>query len=95
MSSMKLPPELIQKYLVRRKQDSVDCDGAIVDQNSAVFERIGHQLKGNALTYGFPELGSIGEAMEIAAKDRNWRELELLTASFKQFLLDLPKAPEG
>jgi len=93
METMELPLELRERYLIRREKDVVDCDVALVEKNSAVLERVGHQLKGNAATYGYPELGAIGADMENAAKNNNWAEMELQTEKFKQFILSLPKLP--
>ena len=90
---MELPPELKERYLVRRNKDLIDCNTALIEKTPTILERIGHQLKGNAATYGYPELGLIGAAMETSAKNNNWDELALLTGKFEQFLLALPKHP--
>ena len=39
------------------------------------LERMGHQIKGNALSFGYPELETIGRDVEEFARERNKAEL--------------------
>lgn len=68
---MNLPPELRQNYIERRKKDLEALKQAILDKDFMVAQRVGHQLKGNGVTYGFPLLSEIGQEMEAFAKQGN------------------------
>lgn len=66
-----IPKEAIQKYIERRKTDIDNCREALKNGNLAVCETIGHQLKGNGLTFGFPEISTVGKSLEQAAKEHD------------------------
>lgn len=66
-----IPHEAVVKYMQRRKTDIENCRAALKSGNLSVLESVGHQLKGNGITFGFPEISSIGEALETAAKQHN------------------------
>jgi HPt (histidine-containing phosphotransfer) domain-containing protein len=35
-----------------------------------VIESIGHNLRGNGISFGFPDLSALGERLELAAKQK-------------------------
>jgi len=74
------------KYLERRKIDLEKCFFAISCGQFEEIESIGHKIKGNGTTFGFPELSELGSAMETAAKDKNQEIVLQLTKQFKQWL---------
>ncbi|MDO9183421.1 MAG: Hpt domain-containing protein [Bacteriovorax sp.] len=59
------------KYLSRRIDEIIEIKQSLVlkDFNSAVF--IGHKLKGNGVTFGFPIISQIGIELEEAGKTKN------------------------
>jgi HPt (histidine-containing phosphotransfer) domain-containing protein len=62
---MDLPPSMYVNYLARRKADHARLTAAMGSpQGIDDFKTVGHQIKGNASSFGFNELVSIGEAME-------------------------------
>jgi HPt (histidine-containing phosphotransfer) domain-containing protein len=62
--SMQLPPELYQNYHKRRKADLERLRKAAQDNDVEPFNTLGHQLKGNAPTYGYDDLAELGKQME-------------------------------
>lgn len=68
---LEIPHEAVVKYMERRKTDIEKCRVALESGELSVLETVGHQLKGNGITFGFPEISTIGEAMENAAKTHN------------------------
>ena len=61
---MQLPAEMYKHYVERRKKD-YDRLKLALDKNSVdEFKVVGHQIKGNASSFGFGELASIGLRME-------------------------------
>jgi HPt (histidine-containing phosphotransfer) domain-containing protein len=66
-----IPKELLRKYIERRQLDAQELDAAVEAGQLKEFRRIGHQLRGNAPTYGFPLLAELGQKMEDAADQNN------------------------
>lgn len=83
---MDIPPEARAKYLQRREKDLSDCQAALLSHDFEVFMRIGHQLKGNATTFGFDPLSEIGIRMEEAAKQKNLPEIQKAIMDFQSYL---------
>jgi HPt (histidine-containing phosphotransfer) domain-containing protein len=67
---MKIPDELRRKYTERRARDAEDLGASLEAGQFDVLARIGHQLKGNASTYGYEELAELGRKMEHAAEGK-------------------------
>lgn len=65
---MVVPVELKQRYLSRRIQDLVQLKEALTRDDFRPALRLGHQVKGNAVTFEFPHMASIGIELEHAAK---------------------------
>ncbi len=82
IDTMQVPVEARQKYLDRRKQDITACHEAVSKQDFGFLERIGHQIKGNAVTFGFDELTGVAVAMEQAAKAKDLTQLKELVEKF-------------
>ncbi len=75
---MKLPIELKKKYLDRRLED-IKLLRLTLDQGDFSHAlRVGHQVKGNAVTFEVPRLAPIGNEMETAAKRRDMEKLRIL-----------------
>lgn len=66
-----IPKEAIAKYLERRVTDIENCRTALQSGNLTVLETVGHQLKGNGSTFGFPEISTVGQSLEQAAKEHD------------------------
>lgn len=87
IETMQVPTEARQKYLERRKQDVVASKEAISKLDYNFLERLGHQIKGNAITFGFDELTSIAVDIEQAAKAKNIEQLKDLVEKFEATVL--------
>lgn len=61
---MQLPPEMYATYIQRRKEDFESLKTALQNADASLFKKIGHQLKGNASSFGFDELAELGKKME-------------------------------
>lgn len=83
IETMQVPVEARQKYLERRKQDVIASKEALSKLDYAFLERLGHQIKGNAITFGFDELTNIAVAIEQAAKAKNTAQLQDLVTQFE------------
>ncbi|MBC7419692.1 MAG: Hpt domain-containing protein [Bdellovibrio sp.] len=81
-----IPEEAIIKYVERRKQDLADCRAAISKLDFKVLERVGHQIKGNASTFGFDELSKIAIEMENQALKKDVEKLKTALSRFESYL---------
>ncbi len=86
MPGVDISIEMKAKYLERRKQDYTDCLNAFIKSDFETFLRIGHQLKGNAASFGFGDLGVIAADMEQAAKIRDLPQIKIIVDKFEEFL---------
>ncbi len=69
---VELPQELYKNYINRRAKDLVDLAEASRTKDVEVFKRVGHQIKGNAESFGFAELAPIAVEIEkITSEDFN------------------------
>lgn len=64
---MEVPPELKGRYLERRQNDLKVCWASFKKANFNILQKVGHQLKGSAETFGHGELSEIGAELETAA----------------------------
>lgn len=62
-----MPREIQEKYLQRRRQEFRDCLRFLEQKDFVALERIGHKLKGNAVTFGYSDLAEIGASLESTA----------------------------
>lgn len=67
--TLNLPKELYHNYHRRRKADLEKLKQAVMEKDADAFKNLGHQLKGNAPTYGYDELATIGKNMETVTTE--------------------------
>lgn len=63
-TSLQIPEEMRRQYIYRRRGDLAKLMDAASRSDAEPFHRIGHQLKGNAATYGYVDLEAIGIRLE-------------------------------
>lgn len=66
-NEISIPQEIREKYLMRRQKDIEVLKASVASRELEEFKRIGHQLKGNAASFGYGDLEKIAIAMEAAA----------------------------
>lgn len=69
MDADALPPEMYITYLERRKVELDKLLKAVDEGRCEDFAVVGHQLKGNAPSYGFDDLAEIAKKLEKVNKD--------------------------
>lgn len=65
---MHVPQELKIKYLDRRIMDIQLLRSSLSKGDFALALKLGHQVKGNAATFEFPQMAQLGCEIEMAAK---------------------------
>lgn len=83
---MEIPEDLLQRYVSRRSDDITNCLHFLEHKNFEQLEKLGHQFKGSALTFGFQELSSIGRELEVAAQEKDQARCLKAVVSFRSWL---------
>lgn len=83
---MELPIEIRTNYFKNRLQDYGECLEALELKTSEKISRVGHQMKGNAITFGFDGLADIGENLENAAFNKDWDKIKIYIEKFGAYL---------
>lgn len=69
-----IPEEARQRYMERRKKDIESLRSALSSKTFDEFKRIGHQLKGNAASFGYGELEKVAVQLEAAGVSEDLHE---------------------
>ena len=80
-----IPQEIRDRYIERRQSDIQLLRTAIRTQALEEFERIGHQLKGNASSFGYSDLEKVAIKMELAGENRDMAEASVQLALFEKW----------
>lgn len=81
-----LPQEMINTYIQRRATDLEILQKSLKENSVTEFNRIGHQLSGNARNFGFDALEPIAQKMEkLTAAELPVRGPDLIN-EFKMWL---------
>lgn len=87
---MNVSDKLRQRYLAHQRQNTELCLRAFVSDDFIFLEKIGHQLKGNAMTFGFQELSLIGAELEEASRARDPKKLKQTLDQLSRWLSQGP-----
>lgn len=81
--ALSIPDEMRQKYIERRGRDLTALKDALARNDFEYFFKVGHQLRGNAATFGYDALALLGEKLEEASNghDRAGAEACISTLS--------------
>ncbi len=74
------------RYLENRRGELADYQKWIQGAEYKNLERAGHRMKGNALSYGFPDLGLLGGELELAAKAEDGLKVREAVARIEVYL---------
>lgn len=81
-----IPEEARVKYIERRKKDIESLRSALAMNTYEEFKRIGHQLKGNAASFGYMDLEKVAIQLEVAGEKRDHHEASRQLQLFEQWL---------
>lgn len=84
--TFKLPEDVRLRYIERRKTDIQECLAALNKGDFSHLARVGHQLKGNASSYGYAALADIAIEMEKYALEQNTARLQDILEQFKRYV---------
>ena len=83
---MQVQVELKIKYLKRRIQDIEDLRSSLEMDDYSVAMKLGHQVKGNAVTFEFPQMAHIGLEIESAAKRKDKERVKILAEKMESVI---------
>ncbi len=87
---------LLPKFMAHRERDIAAVREAIIRLDFAAIATVGHNLRGNAASYGFPQMSVLGASLEAAANGRNLRRvdevLEELEACVQRIQVDMSES---
>lgn len=86
---MELSNEIMFRYRERRKRDLDECKAFLEHEKFNDIEKVGHQLKGNGATFGYPELSLLGKNLEVAARSHNHEALQKILKALSEWVDDL------
>jgi HPt (histidine-containing phosphotransfer) domain-containing protein len=58
---------LLPRFLEHRRRDAATIRTALECRDFETIGRLGHNMSGNGVSYGFPEISAIGECLEAEA----------------------------
>jgi HPt (histidine-containing phosphotransfer) domain-containing protein len=83
---MQIPLEVKRTYLRRRIGEIDALRGQLKFNDFAPVMRLGHQIKGNAPTFEFPQFASLGLELERAARCQDREEVLRLLSHMEGLL---------
>ena len=81
-----IPEEARQRYLERRKSDIESLKAALRSRSFEEFKRVGHQLKGNAASFGYNDLEKIAIQLELCGEREDFNEATRQLEAFQRWL---------
>jgi len=75
---IKIPVELKIRYLDRRMTDLALLKVLMEREDYSFAQRVGHQIKGNAVTFDVPQMAQVGHDLETAAVKRDKEKIKIL-----------------
>ncbi|MFP5386088.1 MAG: Hpt domain-containing protein [Bacteriovoracia bacterium] len=83
---MQVPVELKIKYLSRRMQDIERLRISLEQGDYSFAQKVGHQVKGNAVTFDVPQIALIGFQMEKAAQKKDKETVKILIQKMENII---------
>ncbi len=80
-----IPEEARLKYIERRLKDIESLREALVLKSFDEFKRIGHQLKGNAASFGYMDLEKVAIQLEVAGDKQDFHEAQRQLSLLEQW----------
>lgn len=78
--------DLVPRYLEGQRETAVLLLFALEQQDYQTVQGLGHRLKGNGASFGFQKISDIGDALEVAAKERNTTALRKYQQELSAYL---------
>jgi HPt (histidine-containing phosphotransfer) domain-containing protein len=77
---------IVPGYLEGRRRDILAVLTALDNGDYEQVRTVGHKMRGSGAGYGFPEITTIGERLELAAESRDEKNIRKHIAELSQYL---------
>jgi CheY-like chemotaxis protein/anti-sigma regulatory factor (Ser/Thr protein kinase) len=77
---------LLPKFFANRERDVATLRGALAVEDFETIARLGHNMRGNGVSYGFPEVSAIGKRLERAGLRREARVIADQVAKLEEWV---------
>ena len=84
--SFEISDEVRTLYFQRRCTELEECRKALRVHNFKFLRKVGHDLKGNAETFGFAPMSEFGDQLESAALEKNMSHAERAVNTINEYL---------
>lgn len=84
--TFEVPIESRANYIRRRQSDILRMKSDLNGSDFQFIKQIGHQMKGNAVTFQFPELADIGRRLEASAQDGDKTQIHKILNEFEAII---------
>jgi len=78
--------DIVPTFLANRQKDLQTLRKALAHADFATIQMLGHRMKGDGGGYGFPQISTIGAAMEQAAERHDVPAVEQHIVQLEEFL---------
>ena len=78
--------ELVPRFLDNRRKDAAEIVRLLTGNDLDAIRIIGHSMAGSSGGYGFPEIGTIGKAIENAALSADHAKIKELAEQLSEYL---------
>ncbi|MFP4081840.1 MAG: Hpt domain-containing protein [Candidatus Aminicenantes bacterium] len=78
--------DLIPGYLKNREKDVENMNDALNMSDFSKIESLAHKIKGSSESYGFKEIGQIGQQIEKSARENDHAKIRQLLKKMKTYL---------
>jgi HPt (histidine-containing phosphotransfer) domain-containing protein len=78
--------DLRAQYIQRRKTELGTYLQALRSKDFETLRHIGHRMRGNGVSFGYPELSVLGEKIEAAANKQELAELRIFSIEFTNWV---------
>lgn len=75
---MRVPVELKIKYLNRKILDLKRLKTLLEEGDYSFAIKVGHQMKGNGVTFDVPQIASLGRELQMAAQTKDKETVKVL-----------------
>jgi HPt (histidine-containing phosphotransfer) domain-containing protein len=70
-SRFRAAARLLPRFVMHRRRDIGEIAAALACGDFETIARLGHNMRGNGDSYGFPEVSALGARLEMAANTRD------------------------
>ena len=91
----RIAQEILQRrpqFLQHRRKDLGAMQEAVAQQDYEAIRTMGHRIKGVAGSYGFPDIGAVGQRLEESARSRDLVAIQGEIAQLAAILHQLDQA---